>query len=98
MGKKKEALPLNSGYYSDEAVNKPSGLIRFSITQQANGLDGFLPHADEAFFTYVLAFEVAHFVGIAAEHAGRLIFTQDNAVIININFERIFFLDIQGAA
>ena len=36
--------------------------------------------------------------GIAAKYTGRLIFLEDNFLIVNVNFQRVFFIDTHCAA
>ena len=46
----------------------------------------------------VFALEVDHVLGVIAEDAGGLILFQNNGGAVHIDFQRIFFGDIQGAA
>jgi hypothetical protein len=50
----------------------------------------------KAILTDALVIEVYHAVCVVAEHASRLILLQNNAIFVNEDLKRIFFVNVHG--
>jgi hypothetical protein len=55
-------------------------------------------HSSGAFLADVFATKMCDIVGVTAENAGWLVLFQDNFFLVNVDLQRVFFCDAQGAA